>query len=249
MEAGVVVAGLILALALFVVFKGVLIVKQAEVIVIERLGRYSKTLGSGLNVIIPFLDSPRDIQWRHLVEDPSQGGRTISMPTRTSRLDLRETVMDFPRQSVITRDNVTVEINALLYFQITDPFKAVYQISNLPDAIEKLTQTTLRNVVGELDLDQTLTSRDTINDKLRGILDSATDKWGVKVNRVELQDISPPPQIREDMEKQMRAERERRALVLSAEGEKRAAILTAEGERESAIATAEGERQSQILTA
>ena len=137
----------------------------------------------------------------------------------------------------------------MLYFQVTDPQKAVYEIQNLPNAIEKLTQTTLRNVVGELELDATLTSRDTINDKLRSILDNATDKWGVKINRVELQDINPPPQIREDMEKQMRAERERRAQVLTAEGSKRAAILEAEGERESAIATAEGERQAQVLSA
>ncbi|MEE2788294.1 MAG: SPFH domain-containing protein [Myxococcota bacterium] len=248
-SSGMIMGGLILLLALFVVFKGIFIIKQAEVVVVERLGRYNKTLTSGLNIIIPFFEAPREISWRHLTVDPDRPGRSLAVPIRATRIDLRETVMDFPRQSVITRDNVTVEINALLYFQVTDPFKAVYQITNLPDAIEKLTQTTLRNVVGELDLDQTLTSRDTINDKLRAILDTATDKWGVKINRVELQDISPPPQIREDMEKQMRAERERRALVLSAEGEKRAAILTAEGERESAIATAEGEKQSQILTA
>ena len=150
---------------------------------------------------------------------------------------------------MITKDNVTVEINALLYFQVTAPLKAVYEIQNLPNAIEKLTQTTLRNVVGELELDQTLTSRDTNNQKLRGILDDATDKWGVKVNRVELQDINPPQQIRDDMEKQMRAERERRAQVLAAEGEKRAAILSAEGHRESQIATAQGDKTAAVLRA
>ena len=171
------------------------------------------------------------------------------MTKSTARIDLREIVYDFPRQNVITKDNATLEINALLYFQITDPVKAVYEIQNVPDAIEKLTQTTLRNVIGELDLDDTLTSRDTINTKLRGILDEATDKWGVRVNRVELQDIIPPPQIREDMEKQMRAERDRRAQILGAEGNKRSLVLNAEGERESAIAQAEGNRTATILRA
>jgi regulator of protease activity HflC (stomatin/prohibitin superfamily) len=165
------------------------------------------------------------------------------------KIDLREIVMDFPKQNVITRDNVTIEINALLYFQVTDPVRAVYEVANLPDAIEKLTQTTLRNVIGELDLDETLSSRDTINSKLRAILDEATDKWGVKVNRVELQDINPPAAIRDDMEKQMRAERERRAQVLSAEGVKAAEILRAEGERQAAIARAEGAKQAKVLNA
>jgi len=158
-------------------------------------------------------------------------------------------VYDFPRQNVITKDNVAIEINALLYFQITDPVKAVYEIANLPDAIEKLTQTTLRNVIGELDLDETLASRDTINAKLRAILDEATDKWGVKVNRVELQDINPPKDIKEAMEKQMRAERDRRAAILEAEGLKRSKILEAEGFREAEINKAEGEKKAKILTA
>jgi len=165
------------------------------------------------------------------------------------RIDLRETVYDFPRQNVITKDNVVTEINAMLYFQVTDPVKAVYEIANLPEAIEKLTQTTLRNVIGELDLDQTLTSRDTINTKLREILDEATDKWGVKVNRVELQDINPPKDIRDAMEKQMRAERDRRAVILTAEGEKRSRILEAEGIREAKINKAEGEKRSKVLMA
>jgi regulator of protease activity HflC (stomatin/prohibitin superfamily) len=165
------------------------------------------------------------------------------------RIDLRETVYDFPRQNVITADNVSIEINALLYFQITDPIKAVYEINNLPDAIEKLTQTTLRNVIGELDLDKTLTSRDTINSKLRDILDEATDKWGVKVNRVELQDINPPAEIRQAMEKQMRAERDRRAKILEAEGIKQSKILVAEGEKGASITKAQGEAQARILRA
>jgi regulator of protease activity HflC (stomatin/prohibitin superfamily) len=168
---------------------------------------------------------------------------------KKQRIDLRESVYDFPKQNVITRDNVVTEINALLYFQIIDPVKALYEIENLPMAIEMLTQTTLRNVIGELDLDQTLTSRDTINSKLRAILDDATDKWGVKVNRVELQDINPPKDIRDAMEKQMRAERDRRAVMLEAEGLKGAQILEAEGSREAQIKKAEGRKIAQILEA
>ena len=155
--------------------------------------------------------------------------------------------MTSPRQSVITKDNVVTEINAILYFQIVDPMRAMYEIQNLPDAIEKLTQTSLRNIIGEMDLDETLTSRDTINNKLRIILDEATNKWGVKVNRVELQDINPPRDIRDAMEKQMRAERDRRAAILTAEGQKQSDILTAEGESRAAILRAEGEKQAQIL--
>ncbi len=249
MTGTIVLFGLGLIFALFIVVKGLRIIGQAEVMLIERLGKFNKMLTSGPNVIIPIIDRPRSILWRYTIQDPRKPGRNLYVTKSNERIDLREIVYDFPRQNVITRDNVTLEINALLYFQITDPMKAVYEIQNVPDAIEKLTQTTLRNVVGELDLDDTLTSRDTINLKLRGILDDATDKWGVKVNRVELQDIIPPPQIRDDMEKQMRAERERRAQVLTAEGQKRSAILSAEGVRESAIATAEGERQAAILTA
>ena len=238
-----------LALAVFIVIKGFIIVRQAEVVLIERLGKYHRTLNSGPNILIPFFDTPREVIWREQIADPSDPARQIGVPLRRTRVDLRETVMDFARQNVITKDNVTVEINALLYFQVTSPLKAVYEIQNLPNAIEKLTQTTLRNVVGELELDQTLTSRDTINQKLRGILDDATDKWGVKVNRVELQDINPPQQIRDDMEKQMRAERERRAQVLAAEGEKRSSILSAEGHRESQIATAQGDKTAAVLRA
>ena len=167
----------------------------------------------------------------------------------TSRIDLREQVYDFDKQSVITKDNVTTTINALLYFQIVDPVKSVYEIDNLPNAIEKLTQTTLRNVIGELELDETLTSRDTINSKLRIVLDEATNKWGVKVNRVELQDITPPESVRRAMEQQMQAERERRAKVLEARGQKEAMILESEGEKESQINQAEAEKQTQILKA
>ena len=247
--AGLIVVGLVVALAVIIIWKGLRIVRQAEVVVIERLGRYSRTLMPGWNVLIPILDQPRQILWRYSVEDPRHTGSNLYITRATERIDIREIVFDFPKQNVITRDNVTLEINALLYFQITDPVKAVYEIQNVPDAIEKLTQTTLRNVLGELELDQTLTSRDTINSKLRTILDEATDKWGVKVNRVELQDINPPPAIRDDMEKQMRAERERRAQVLSAEGFKRAQILEAEGIRESSITKAEGFQKARVLEA
>lgn len=226
---------------------GLKIVQQSEVMIIERLGKYSRTLNSGINIIWPIIDRPRSIMWRYIKEGPD--GRKLVQFKELNRIDLRETVYDFPKQNVITKDNVVVQINAVLYFQIMDSVKAVYEISNLPDAIEKLTQTTLRNVIGELELDESLSSRDTINTKLRSILDEATNKWGVKVNRVELQDINPPADIQAAMEKQMRAERDRRAAVLEAEGLKKAAILNAEGQRESDIARAEGERQSSILEA
>ncbi|MDE6785716.1 MAG: paraslipin, partial [Muribaculaceae bacterium] len=173
------------------------------------------------------------------------GLRMVTTPV----IDLREQVYDFPSQQVITRDNVTTEINALLYFQIVDPKKSVYEIDNLPNAIEKLTQTSLRNVIGELELDETLTSRDTINAKLQSILDDATNKWGVKVNRVELQDITPPESVRVAMEKQMQAERNRRAEILNAEGEKQSLILRSEGHKMSQINQAEAEKQAAILKA
>ena len=241
---------LLLLLALFVVFivaKGLRIVQQSEAMVIERLGKFHKMLTPGINIIIPIVDKPREIIFRFSRELPD--GNKFVQFTKKERIDLRETVYDFPKQNVITKDNVGTEINALLYYQVTDPVKAIYEIENLPQAIEKLTQTTLRNVIGELDLDETLTSRDTINAKLRQILDEASNKWGVKVNRVELQDINPPRDIREAMEKQMRAERDRRAQIIDAEGGKRAMILQAEGVREKQINEAEGQKQAQILEA
>jgi regulator of protease activity HflC (stomatin/prohibitin superfamily) len=235
-------------LIIVLVVRGLRIVQQAEVVIVERLGRYHATLHSGVNVIWPFIDKPRRITWRYIQYDLS-GTRVQVLQKDTERIDLREAVYDFPRQNVITKDNVQIEINALLYFQITDAVKAVYEISNLPDAIEKLTQTTLRNLIGELALDETLTSREQINTRLRAILDEAGEKWGIKVNRVELQDISPPQDIRIAMEKQMRAERDRRATILEAEGQKRSAILQAEGQREAQIAQAEGSKQAEILKA
>lgn len=224
------------------------IVNQSEVVIIERLGKFHTILHSGIHFVIPFIDRPQQTVWTFLKD--GLHGRGMQRFVRTvERIDLREAVYDFPKQNVITKDNVTMEINALLYYQITDPRCAVYEVSNLPEAIEKLTQTTLRNVIGSLDLDETLTSRDQINEKLRIILDEATDKWGVKVNRVELQEVNPPLDIRNAMEKQMRAERDRRALILEAEGTKAAAVLRAEGERAAAITAAEGEANARLTVA
>jgi regulator of protease activity HflC (stomatin/prohibitin superfamily) len=247
MEITSIISTFILIFAALIVIKGIRIVKQSESMIIERLGKYSSTLEAGINVIIPIIDKPRTVQWRYAVED-GQGRRYVTYKSR-ERIDLRETVFDFPKQSVITKDNVVTEINALIYFQIVDPVKSVYEINNLPNAIEKLTQTTLRNVIGELELDDCLASRDTINNKLRIILDDATNKWGVKVNRVELQDINPPQDIKEAMEKQMRAERNRRAQIIEAEGTKKATVLHAEGQKEAAINEAEGHKQAKILYA
>ncbi len=229
------------------VLKGIIIVQQQEVMIIQRLGQYAKTLTPGLHWIVPVIEAPRKML--KIDKQKTMDGRTYSFINYTPRIDLRETVYDFPRQNVITKDNVTISINALLYFQIIDAKKAIYSIENLPEAIEKLTQTNLRNLVGQLALDETLVSRDIINDKLREILDKATDKWGVKVNRVELQDIVPPASIQQAMEKEKKAEQDRRATILEAEGIKKAAILTAEGNKIAAINQAEGEKQAEILRA
>lgn len=224
--------------ALIVVKKSLVIIPQSETKIIERLGKYYATLKPGINIIIPFIDRAKEII-------ALRRGRYVY----TNSIDLREQVYDFDKQNVITKDNVQTQINALLYFQIVDPFKAVYEISNLPNAIEKLTQTTLRNIIGELELDQTLTSRDTINTKLRAVLDDATNKWGIKVNRVELQDITPPESVLQAMEKQMQAERNKRATILTSEGEKAAAILKSEGEKTAIINKAEADKQMAILNA
>jgi len=234
-----IVLTVLVVLVVIYVLSGIKIVSQSETIIVERLGKYNRTLTAGINVILPVIEKAKDTVLRR------QNG-TIS---RSSRIDMREQVYDFDKQSVITKDNVMTEINALLYFQIVDPMKSVYEIQNLPVAIEKLTQTTLRNVVGEMELDETLTSRDTINSKLRNVLDDATNKWGVKVNRVELQDITPPESIRRTMELQMQAERNRRAEILKAEGEKQAQILNSEGEKQAEINAAEAEKQANVLKA
>lgn len=242
-----ILVGVILLLVIVVISAGVKVVPQSETRVIERLGRFHSVLPPGINFIIPFVDRPKIIYQRTV--ERLGNGRTYVKMISTYKIDLREQVYDFPSQQVITRDNVTTEINALLYFQIVDPKKAVYEIDNLPNAIEKLTQTSLRNVIGELELDETLTSRDTINSKLQVILDEASNKWGVKVNRVELQDITPPESVRVAMEKQMQAERNRRAEILNAEGEKQSLILRSEGEKASKINQAEATKQSEILRA
>lgn len=239
--------GVLVLIVISVISAGVKVVPQSETRVIERLGKYHSTLPAGLNIIIPFIDRAKTIYTRTMERMPN--GRYMARLSSTKVIDLREQVYDFPSQQVITKDNVTTEINALLYFQIVDAKKSVYEIDNLPNAIEKLTQTSLRNVIGELELDETLTSRDTINSKLQSILDDATNKWGVKVNRVELQDITPPESVREAMEKQMQAERNRRAEILNAEGEKKSLILRSEGEKESRINAAEAVKQSEILRA
>ena len=201
------------------------VVPQARAGVVERLGRYSRTLTPGLTIVVPFIDRVRTL------------------------IDLREQVVSFPPQPVITEDNLVVNIDSVIYFQVTDPKAATYEIANYIQAIEQLTVTTLRNVIGGMALEKTLTSRDEINGQLRGVLDDATGKWGIRVNRVELKAIDPPASIQDSMEKQMRADRDKRAAILTAEGVKQSQILTAEGERQSTILRAQGERESQMLRA
>ncbi|MCI8330789.1 MAG: SPFH/Band 7/PHB domain protein [Bacilli bacterium] len=214
-----------LGIILFIIIIGVKIIPQSRAKVIERLGSYHATLGTGLHYVIPFID--------RVAQDVS----------------LKEIVKDFVPQPVITKDNVTMQIDTVVYFQITDPKLYTYGVENPINAIENLTATTLRNIIGDLELDQTLTSRDIINTKMRAILDEATDPWGIKVNRVEVKNIIPPRDIQEAMEKQMRAERERREKILQAEGEKKAAVLIAEGEKESAILRADAKRETHIREA
>jgi len=228
---------LILAfIVLFIAAKTIRIVPQATVLMIERLGKFDRLGVSGLNMLVPFLDRPRAVTW---------SGQRAGI----TQIDLREQFTDLLPQPVITRDNVTIMVDSVIYWQITDPSKAVYEINDLVGGIIQLTITAMRNVIGELDLDHALSSRDTINSRLRVTLDEATHKWGVKVTRVELKNINPPEDVRITMEKQMTAERNRRAVVLQAEGEKQAAITRAEGEKQSAITRAEGEKQSAILQA
>jgi regulator of protease activity HflC (stomatin/prohibitin superfamily) len=229
------------------ILKGVIIVREQEKVIIERLGRYHKTLEPGFNVIFPLFDNPRPIMMKETRR--SIDGVAYAYLRNMHRIDLRETMYDFPRQNVITKDNVSITINALLYFQIIDAKKAVYAAQNLPEMIEKLTQTSLRNLVGQMDLQETLISRDKINTDLRAILDEATNKWGVKVNRVELQDIFPPADIQASMDKLMKADREKQATITEAEGIKEAAIRKAEGQKQSDILKAEGVAKARIIEA
>ena len=238
---------ILLVAAIIYVFKGIIIVQQQQEVIIERMGRYERTLTAGLNFIFPILEAPRGILTK--VTQRGFDGQQYFILKQVDRIDKREQMYDFPRQNVITEDNVSITINALIYFQIIDSKSAVYEIANLPEAIEKLTQTNLRNLVGQMDLQKTLTSRNTINTELRTILDEATNKWGVKVNRVEIQDIFPPADIQASMDKLMKADREKTATITEAEGLKEAAIRKAEGEKEAAIRSAEGEKQAEILRA
>lgn len=240
--------GILILVLATILIKSTYLVRQAEVIIIERFGSFHQTLASGIHFIIPFIDQPRKILWTYTKED-SRGKVSYRYNEWVERIDLRETVYDFPKQSVITKDNVTIDLSVLVYYQITDPRSVIYEVANLPLAIEKLTQTTMRNIIGALDLDETLTSRDKINDRLRLVLDDASEKWGVKINRVELQEILPPADIREAMEKQMRAERTRRAQILEAEGNKTAAILQAEGDYQSRVTRAKGEAEARRVFA
>jgi regulator of protease activity HflC (stomatin/prohibitin superfamily) len=237
----------LLVVALFTLSSSIKIIGQAEVMVIERLGRFHRVGRSGFNVLIPFIDRPRTIDVRVFDTDVN-GVKRISAGS-TARIDLREQVLNFPSQPVITKDNVTIDIDAVIYYRVADPQKATYAVQNLPFALETLTRTTLRNIVGEMELDQTLGSRDTINRRMRDVIEEASIGWGVDVTRVELQAIDPPRDIQQSMELQMRAERERRAAVTNAEAGKRAAILEAEGVRESAVLRAQGAAEARLAMA
>jgi regulator of protease activity HflC (stomatin/prohibitin superfamily) len=223
------------------------IVGQAEVMVIERLGRFHRVARSGLNILIPWFERPRSIDVRYF--EIAVGGQKKITAGSTTRIDLREQVLNFPSQPVITKDNVTIDIDAVLYYRVADPQKATYAVQNLPYALETLTRTTLRNIVGEMELDATLASRDAINTRMREVIEEAAIGWGVDLTRVELQAIEPPRDIKQSMELQMRAERERRAAVTNAEATKRAAILESEGVREAQVRRAEGEKDAAILRA
>jgi regulator of protease activity HflC (stomatin/prohibitin superfamily) len=228
---------LFLGIALLVVaLKTVKIIPQSSVILIERLGKFNRIGSTGLNIIVPFFESPRAVFW------------TNTRPG-TTQIDLREQYIDLPPQSVITRDNVMINVDSVVYWQVTDPTRAVYEVNDLVGSLVQLTFTGMRSVVGKLDLDHTLSSRDQINSELRLGLDESTDKWGVKVTRVDVKNITPPEDVRITMEKQMTAERNRRALILQAEGEKQAAITRAEGEKQAAITRSEGEKESAVLEA
>jgi regulator of protease activity HflC (stomatin/prohibitin superfamily) len=220
-----IVVAILALFAIVMLAKTVKIIPQARAGIVERFGKYQQTLDAGLKLIVPFIDRVRYL------------------------IDLREQVVSFPPQPVITEDNLTVSIDTVIYFQVTDPVSATYEIANYIQAVEQLTMTTLRNIVGGMDLEQTLTSREEINTGLRGVLDEATGKWGIRVNRVEIKGIDPPPSIKDAMEKQMRADRDKRALILTAEGQRQSAILTAEGNKQSAILNAEGDREALILRA
>src|SRR5437773_4897168 len=244
---GLAVLGILVLLGIFVATKSFKVVGQAEVMVIERLGRFHRLARTGFNILIPFIELPRTIDVRYCESDVTRIKRVTA--GHTARIDLREQVLNFPSQPVITKDNVTIDIDAVIYYRVADPQKATYAVQNLPYALETLTRTTLRNIVGEMELDATLGSRDVINRRMREVIEEASIGWGVDVTRVELQSIEPPRDIQQSMELQMRAERDRRAAVTNAEAGKRAAILEAEGVREAQVRKAEGEKEAAILRA
>ncbi|WP_037604946.1 SPFH domain-containing protein [Streptacidiphilus rugosus] len=225
METVIIVLVVVAVFVFFVLLRTIQVIPQAQAAIVERFGRYTRTLNAGLNIVVPFIDTVRN------------------------RLDLREQVQPFPPQPVITQDNLVVHIDTVIYFQVTDPRAATYEVQSYLQAIEQLTITTLRNIIGSMDLESTLTSRETINAGLRGVLDEATGKWGIRVNRVELKAIEPPTSIQDSMEKQMRADRDKRAAILQAEGERQSAILKAEGQKAAAVLEAEGEAQAAVLRA
>lgn len=240
------ILGVVTITVLMIVAGGIKIIQQSEVMVIERLGSYHRTLESGINFIIPFVDKPRDIT---MIRYEKCGNEHLPVTRRESRIDRRETVMDFPGQPVITTDNVTVKINGALYYQIINPSDAIYKVENISQAIEVLAKTTLRSVVGKMELDKLFESRVEVNNNILIQMEEAAEKWGVKINRVEIQDIDMPEEIKESMNLQMTAERKRRATVTEAEGKKAAAIAEAEGERKSAILNAEGDKEAAVLRA
>jgi len=242
-----VVLGVVVAAVAAVLIRSIRIIGQAEVIVVERLGAFNRVARSGLNILIPLIERPKSIDVRYFESDVTGLKKIVS--STTTRIDLREQVLNFPSQPVITKDNVTIDIDAVMYYRVADPQKATYSVQNLPYALETLTRTTLRNIVGDIELDQTLASRDMINKKMREVIEEASIGWGVDVTRVELQSIEPPRDIQQSMELQMRAERERRAAVTNAEASKRAAILESEGQKEAQIRKAEGEKGAAILRA
>lgn len=243
---GLIISLIVVVIGIFIIAKGLVIIRQSEVMVIERLGSFNRVLESGVNIIIPFIERPRPITMIRYVR---AGADYQAMMTDETRIDRRETVMDFPGQPVVTTDNVTVSINGALYYQIIDPRRAVYEVANMSQAVEVLAKTTLRSVVGKMELDKLFESRAEVNNAIQAEMEEPASKWGVKLTRVEVQDISMPEEVEEAMRLQMAAERKRRATVTEAEGEKTAAIAKAQGQRESSILNAEGDRESAILRA
>ncbi|MDN3524718.1 SPFH domain-containing protein [Halomonas sabkhae] len=243
---GLILSLLIVVIGIVVIIKGLVVVRQSEVMVIERLGSFNRLLESGINIIIPFIEQPRAIT---MIRYRKSGDDYHAITSDETRIDRRETVMDFPGQPVVTTDNVTVTINGALYYQIIDPKRAVYEVENMSQAVEVLAKTTLRSVVGKMELDKLFESRAEVNNEIQAAMEEAASKWGVKISRVEVQDIAMPEEVESAMRLQMAAERKRRATVTEAEGEKSAAIATAQGQRESAILNAEGDKESAILRA